>query len=527
MFRSHSEPDKWLPLLYRETGIKKTEPGLQIFRFFYLSTTFRSTILTQTPAILISRLLSPAIVLLLICCQTAIAGSSSVILSPQGRRIAHIYFNGNHITKERVITLYLRLDTGMVYDSVKIIEAKKRLYRTLLFSKVEILSIAKEYGCDLYVVVSERGYLHVPLPGIYQYPYKHGKNDRWFCADAGVEIDNFSGRMEKLRVMLRAWEWRTLGIGWTKPLLPSRYFIGLGLNGDQRSDEFFAFDRTDLAGRLTFGTEIFDYSKIGVSATPLFRQTKWIDTNGMGLADSLLKARWNGSPILLDYYQAYGSITWSTDRRETPFDPSRGWLLGLDTRSNYLYYDDNTPYVQQTAALNFYLPGFFDTDKFACRMVTVIRDKDAGYLNRLGIGGEGSVRGYGRNVIGLGLSEIPNNCFIFNAEYRFTMYTLFPIPVPFSSMVSPFIGNQKTVTPRIDGAFIVDYGRIAPGFSDLIHRKGTSYQSGTGIGFGFRFIEPVLQMCGCIDIVFAHRPSSRIFDFYPLPGLHLYTNLPF
>jgi hypothetical protein len=158
---------------------------------------------------------------------------------------------------------------------------------------------------------------------------------------------------------------------------------------------------------------------------------------------------------------------------------------------------------------------------------TIVRDKNAGYLNRLSIGGEGSVRGYGRNTIGLGLSEIPNNCFLVSAEYRFTLLTLFPIPVPLSSIVSPFIGSQKTLTPRIDAAIIADYGRIAPHISDLASTEGNRYQSGTGIGFGLRILEPVLQMCGCIDVVFADMVRTRTFDLYPVPGVHLYTNLPF
>jgi outer membrane protein assembly factor BamA len=414
------------------------------------------------------------------------------------------------VTRESTIRSYLRIDTGMVYDSNSIRMAKKRILRMGLFSKTDILSIVKEYGCDLYVIVKEKGYLSIPLPGIYQYPQKYGKEQRWFFGDAGIGLNNFGGRMERLSVMARVWEWRTLGISWAKPVLPTPYFFGLGMYADQRPDEFFPFDRTDLSGRVSFGADLYTYSRISLNISPMFRRAAWHDSTGTD-----------------DYYQAYGSIGWSTDRRETQFDPSKGWYLGLDTRSNYLYYDDNTPYVQQTGAFTFYYPGFFKNDKFACRFVAIVRDKNAGYLNRLSIGGEGSVRGYGRNTIGLGLSEIPNNCFLVSAEYRFTLLTLFPIPVPLSSIVSPFIGSQKTLTPRIDAAIIADYGRIAPHISDLASTEGNRYQSGTGIGFGLRILEPVLQMCGCIDVVFADMVRTRTFDLYPVPGVHLYTNLPF
>ncbi|MBN1127915.1 MAG: BamA/TamA family outer membrane protein [Chitinispirillaceae bacterium] len=438
--------------------------------------------------------------------------SPSALPAAQGKRIAHIFVNGNHVTKTEVIRLFLKLDTGMTYDHLQIREAKKRLMQTNLFAKVDLLPVVKTYGCDLHVVVCERGYLHIPLPGIYQYPYKYGKNNRWYCADAGVDIDNFGGQMERLRVSIRAWEWRTLGISWTKPLLPSRHFFGLGIHGDQRPDEFFSFDRSDLSGRLTLGTGLLAHSKISLNLMPMFRRAVLNES---------------GEKIPLDYYQAYGSINWSTDRREKPFDPSRGWILGLDTRTNYLYYDDNTPYVQQTTGFNLYLPGYFENAKFACRMAAVVRNRDAGYLNRLGIGGEGSVRGYARNIIGIGLSEIPNNCIIMSAEYRFTLFTFFPIPVPFSSIVAPFIGNHKTVSPRIDGAVIVDYGRIAPGITALLQTDRGYYQSGAGIGFGLRFIEPLLQLCGCMDVVFSDRVATGDFDLNPVPGVHLYTNLPF
>ncbi|MBN2035767.1 MAG: BamA/TamA family outer membrane protein, partial [Chitinispirillaceae bacterium] len=261
------------------------------------------------------------------------------------------------MTRESTIRCYLRIDTGMAYDSGAVRAAKQRIMRTGLFSKTDIISVVKEYGCDLYVIVKEKGYLSVPLPGIYQYPRKYGKDKRWFFGDAGVDLNNFGGRMERLRVTARAWEWRTLGVGWTKPVLPTPYFFGIGVYADQRPDEFDAFDRTDLSGRLSFGADLYTHSRISFGISPMFRRADWhdgVETN--------------------DFYQAYGSIGWSTDRRETPFDPSRGWHVGLDTRSNYLYYDDNTPYVQQTGAFTFYIPGFFSSDKFACRFVAIVRD---------------------------------------------------------------------------------------------------------------------------------------------------------
>jgi outer membrane protein assembly factor BamA len=452
----------------------------------------------------------PMVLLLVSCAGAAPDSLSSPSLSPQGKRIAHIFFNGNHVTKESTLRCFLRIDTGMVYDSIHAQNAKRRLMRTGLFSKVNILTIVKKQGCDLYLVVQEKGYLHIPLPGIYQYSRKYGREERWFFGDAGFDIDNFGGHMERLRLSLRAWEWRTLGIGWTKPVLPSRYFFGIGVYGDQRPDEFFPFDRTDVSGGVGFGADLFSSSKISFNASPMFRRAAWHDSTGQ-----------------LDYYQAYGSINWSTDCRESLFDPSNGWVLKISTLSNYLYSHGNTPYVQQRAAFSFYHPGFFENDKFACRFVATVRDKNAGYLNRLGIGGEGSVRGYGRNVIGIGLPEIPNNSFIISAEYRFSLYTFFPIPVPFSSIVSPFIGSHKTLSPRIDAALIADYGRIAPRINDLASRDGNRYESGTGLGFGLRLLEPVLQMCGCIDVVFADIIRTSGFDLYPIPGVHMYTNLPF
>jgi hypothetical protein len=107
------------------------------------------------------------------------------------------------------------------------------------------------------------------------------------------------------------------------------------------------------------------------------------------------------------------------------------------------------------------------------------------------------------------------------------LFNLFAVPVPFASIVSPFIGSQKTLTPRIDGALIMDYGRIAETLPELLLIPGGMYESGTGIGFGIRLIEPILQMCGCIDVVWADIVSTRDFDLYPIPAIHMYTNLPF
>lgn len=443
------------------------------------------------------------------------AGDSSAPLPQVPLRIAHIYCNGNTITRTSVLRQFLGFDTGSVFDSVRIRTVKKRLEATRLFTKVAIIHLVKDRGVDLYVIVKEAFYWGISDLDFTPYTSRYGKHGWWLCPTLGVQNTNVGGRMETIRVMVRFWEWRAAALWWTKPLIPSRWFVGASGFFDQRPDNALHIDRTEIAGSLTAGRFLFESSKAYCSLIPDYQRR--IARNGPS-ADTTR------------YYQAFGVLGWSTDRRSSGYDPSSGWALTLETRSNVLYHQASAPvYAQISPDIKWYLPGLFSRHKTACRFTLTSRTNDAGIQNRLILGGIGIVRGYGN--YGIDLRKSASGACSFSAEYRFPIYQLSSVPQVLPQGVSKKIGSMffdpRSLSPRIDGAIIVDYGRVGRTISDCFSRGGPDYISGTDIGFGLRLMEPTLRWSGCFDVVWIEDPHTRATRFLPYPSWGAYLDLPF
>ena len=82
--------------------------------------------------------------------QDSVARSASDTLY-----IKEIIVQGNERTHADIIKYYLKIDTGMVFDTILLSDAKKRLNSTELFSKVDIISLAKSDGVHVYVILVE------------------------------------------------------------------------------------------------------------------------------------------------------------------------------------------------------------------------------------------------------------------------------------------------------------------------------------------------------------------------------------
>ena len=165
-------------------------------------------------------------------------------------RIAHLYYNGNHVTKAHIIQIISGVDTGKIYDSLMIKRAKQRLEATGLFLKIAILSLRKNNAMDLYIVVKEPYYFGINDLDFTPFTSRHGQSGKWYCPYIGLENSNVGGSMETVRLSLRFWEWRTAALSWSKPLLPSRYFIGCGALVDARPDNALPLDRLEYLGSV-------------------------------------------------------------------------------------------------------------------------------------------------------------------------------------------------------------------------------------------------------------------------------------
>jgi outer membrane protein assembly factor BamA len=432
-----------------------------------------------------------------------------------GLRIAHVYYNGNHVTKEYIIRMISGLDTGIFFDSLMVKQAKQRLEATGLFLKVAILFLQKNDAMDLYIVVKEPYYFGITALDFTPYTSRHGQNGKWYCPFIGLENTNVRGRMETIRLSLRFWEWRTAAISWSKPLLPSPYFIGIGAFADAGPDNALPMDRLEFSGSFTAGRRCFERSKVYCSVIPYYqRMISWTATE----------------KDTADFYQAFGTVGWFTDRRSPGYDPSRGWSFFFETRSNFLHHEATTPsYVQFTSDIKAYHSGFFEGQKAAFRLNIVTRTNDAGIQNRLVLGGIGSVRGYAN--CGIDLRSICNSSTFLSGEYRFPIYQ-FPsfspvIPTGVSKLFAKFAVDLNDLMPRIDGALIADYGRVARDMNRLLAFNGREYMSGADFGFGIRIMEPTMRRTACLDVVWVEKPLTRKIDFYPAPSWCLYLDLSF
>jgi outer membrane protein assembly factor BamA len=452
------------------------------------------------------------------------AGGVPTGIAAASVRIAQIHYNGNRVTREHIIRMYTGLDTGMMCDSLKIREAKKRLEATRLFLKVAILRINKKEGAHIYVIVKEPFYISPYSVDFTPQSSRYGKDGTWYCPIVGGEHSNFRGRMERFRFSLRLleWEalwppsswwphlspWRTATLYWSKPLLPSKYSFGIGAFGENRPDNAISLDRLEYGGSVSASRRLFSRSKAYCIAIPDYQRKIMRDSAGADTSH---------------YYQVYAALGWITDRRSSGFDPSRGWSIALETRSNALCHEKKTPpYVQFSSELRVYHPVFFPGHKGACRLRMVSRTNDAGIQNRLTLGGYGSLRGYASG--GIDLQSTASHSLLFSCEYRFPIYQFPPIIGGFRGKLPERISDFAL---RIDGAVVADYGRVARKWNGITATDGRGYRSGADVGFAFRLMEPAKRWSACLDVVWAEKQYTGGTDFYTRPSAILSLALPF
>lgn len=418
----------------------------------------------------------------------------------------HIY--GNRRTREKTIRMYLSINEGDAIDSTRIKIAKRRLERTRLFSKVNLFTMKKNDGVHLYVVVTEHFYL-LPDGGGTYYRYKYDKEQLWFRLNLSLADRNFRGTGEEAKIAVSFWEGRSLSLSWKKPLLPSDFYLSSSLAIDHSPSLVNKYNITQLAGKLVAGKEIFDYTEIAFGFFPYWNKQQWVE-----------------SSYRIKSSELYTGIGWVTDRRNRLFNPSKGFYFYGDIRFNHLYHKGTQSYLQSVSELRLYHPGFFKENIIALRLGATLRNKDAGPLHYLTLGGIKSIRGYASPVVGNYMIKNGNNTIIASCEYRFPLFRLPYITVP---VLSSFDNRFESVDIRIHGALIGDFGRVGTTLDDIFSVKARSVESGSGLGAGIRVLAPDFQINGCIDVVFKQdfRLPRGILKYLSIPEIHLYLNFPY
>ena len=406
---------------------------------------------------------------------------------------------------------YCDFDTGMAYDSLAIRRAERLLRATRLFLNVNLLSLRESDGYDIYIVVTEYPlYLTFPpVLGLNRYFWLHGDEGSWYCPQAGMELTNFGGREEDLGVTAQVGVWQDYSAYWTKPLFPSKYYIGIGAAYWLSPDPTYNWDLHEATGGLTVGRRFFESSKGYCSLSPDYRTV----TDSAG-EDSVRQ------------HQVYAALGWISDLRSSAFDPSSGIWFQLEARSNYLYRDAGVPpYVQFTSDIKWYIPFLFRDAKFAFHLYTLVRTSDASYFDRVLIGGINSVRGYTTEYIGLDMSA--NDACTFSCEYRFPLYHFPPISDLMPENYAKMLGRFSEWAPRLDGALIGDWGRVSTTPEALIGPGSTANQTGSGIGFGLRLTEPTLKLTACSDFIWSESLSPGTVNYGSRLLWYLYSGINF
>lgn len=452
-------------------------------------------------------LLSPALFFPL---TTEGSGHTGSLPSPADT-ICTIVISGNKKTETSVVQHLSQIRIGITTDTLLAASVKHRLMQTGLFSKVDVLLHTTPSGTRVYILVSEKFYFLPYDFGGELYSYRYGQKTTWWRMRVGMEYNNFRGKAEVLRTSFSFWDWKSLGIGWYKPLLPSPYYLSAGMSADLLPDEIFKIDHTILRSSATFGRKLPKNSRLDASISPMYRRRILFDST------------------LIPYdtmrvYEAFSVLKFRTDHRDRLFNPANGWVLSIDMRTNALYTKIAPSFTQFSADLRRYLPGILPSHTIAFRSTITLRDTDAGVTHRLLMGGEGTVRGYGRNQFGLYFYA--NNSFTASCEYRFPLYTLTNVPL---YPLDQFVPELSSITYRLDGALILDYGRVSAEYSQLFSIDGQKLERGTGVGGAFRLVVPELEHSICFDVLWGTNPWAKrgYLTFMEKPAWHFYLDTYF
>ncbi len=432
--------------------------------------------------------------------------------------ISTITVSGNKVTRTETLLYMCGIKTGMLYDSTLIEKARRRLKESGLFFKVDILSLKSSEGYRIYIILTEKFYILPYDLGGELFSYRYGKEKNWWRFRLGVENNNFRGKAEIVRFGISIWDWHSISGGWYKPFLPSPYYMWISASADQLPDEVFPIDHNILRGALTIGRYLPLYSRADISVMPLIRRREIYDsavlaTDNRLVLDSVMRVR-----------EAFLLFRWRTDFRNRIFDPTEGWVLFADVRTNTLYNGIAPRFWQFYGDFRWYNRGISSSHTVACRATATFRNTDAGVTHRLQLGGEGSIRGYARSQFGL--SFIANNSLTLSMEYRFPLILFPEMKLLLIDGISPVFSS---VSYRLDGAFILDYGKVTSRYEELFSSSPAHLESGAGIGAGLRIVTPTFERSVCFDLVWGTNPwASRGFlIFMRYPMWHFYLDMFF
>jgi outer membrane protein assembly factor BamA len=252
--------------------------------------------------------------------------------SSPAKKIVSISFTGNKTTRDNVLRMFLSnfgVAAGITYDTVKVNEIKRKLLMTNLFYKVDAVALPEGDGVHLYIIVHETFFWVGSGTG--EYIRRTDGSDSWIRLSGSLQKQNFCGRMETVTLSGSVWRDRSLGLSWSKPLLPSKYSIGIGGSASYYPELNYPRERIVIRGRMDASRDFTIHTRGFASVVPSY---------------SIIDTMVNQPFSLQRIHEAYTLFGWSTDYRNSNFDPAGGWYFTNEFLSNAFYSDDAIKYGQ-------------------------------------------------------------------------------------------------------------------------------------------------------------------------------------
>ncbi|ALF55038.1 surface antigen (D15) [Nostoc piscinale CENA21] len=375
-------------------------------------------------------------------------------------------------TKPEFLRQQIKLQSGQVFQEKLVQQDIQQLYRTGLFSSVNVALEGDANKLDLVYELKENGARAINLGGSYN-------ANQGIIGTVNYQDQNVAGKNNILNlnvgVSSRDLQFDGKLINPYRPNNPDT--LGYTINGFRRQELSETFDDTiklangdkvregQIGGSVSLQRPIDGWdASLGLNYTRTTIRDRQGNINSTDAQGNPLSASGTGIDDLTTV-----SFTAAKDKRDNPLNPTQGSLLKLSTEQSIPIGEGNISLNRVTANFSQYVPvKVFDSKQpqvFALNVQagTVIGDLPP--YEAFNLGGSNSIRGYDAGKVGSGRSYV-----LASAEYRFP---ILPIVggVVFADIGSD-LGSGSTVLGDPAGA------RDKPGF-------------GFGYGAGVRLDSPL------------------------------------
>ncbi|MBD2494404.1 outer membrane protein assembly factor [Nostoc sp. FACHB-280] len=366
-------------------------------------------------------------------------------------------------TKTEFLRQQIKLQTGQIFQEKLVQQDIQQLYRTGLFSSVNVALEGDANKLDLVYVLKENGARAINLGGSYN-------ANQGIIGTVNYQDQNVAGKNNILNlnvgVSSRDLQFDGKLINPYRPNNPDS--LGYTINGFRRQELSETFDDTiklangdkvregQIGGSVSLQRPIDGWdASLGLNYTRTTIRDRQGNINSTDAQGNPLSASGTGIDDLTTV-----SFTAAKDKRDNPLNPTQGSLLKLSTEQSIPIGQGNISLNRVTANYSQYVPvKVFDSKQpqvFALNVQagTVIGDLPP--YEAFNLGGSNSVRGYDAGKVGSGRSYV-----LASAEYRFP------------------------ILPIVGGVLFADIGSdLGSGSTVLGDPAGARDKPGFGFGYG-------------------------------------------